>query len=526
MNNFYNYYASAPAPAKKKGFPGWAAALIVLAVILAAAGLIWSLLLKNPLVSVERAWKTSLKAAESSEVGEIASAAADSGSVEISLDARDLTESLFGLSINAGARVKFYFDLDRSDSREAAVEAAVSLNGAEAADLLLYTDGKSAAVQSEAILGAKNYGFRFGDVRERFDSSVFGPGGAYDLGELFGLELTGEKLGELFESFAPSRGSEEEMKKVFESVSGHILKMLPEYGEITKESGTVTLLSEKEVKTQNVVIFLEGEKLADFLKAALEEIRDNERLNEYLNKHAELFEKSGKTLEDYRAALDDASNDIEEDRDEIAQYETTLVFSISKENRQLIAADLGMISKRDAEKRIDVPIRVHLTCGPDWSDPEEISFYATYDDTMTQFHCTTVKDGNGGAKTDLRAAIGDETLFDGTLTTGGEDGAFALEVSFASLGTFGLNGSCRRAEKELTVIVLDSVRLGDEEYSLGGASVTVLEKDTMPVISDYRDVLSMSEEDVGKIGEDVNEFIETFKDKLTEMLGLLAFLLF
>jgi len=173
MNNSYNYYASAPAPAKKKGFPGWAAALIVLAVILAAAGLVWSLLLKNPLTSVERAWKTSLKAAESSEVGEIASATADSGSIELSLDARDLAEDLAGFSLNAGARVKFYFDLDKSANREAAVEAALSLNGAEAADLLLYTDGESAAAQSEAVFGAKSYGFRFGDVREKFDSSVF-----------------------------------------------------------------------------------------------------------------------------------------------------------------------------------------------------------------------------------------------------------------------------------------------------------------------------------------------------------------
>ena len=68
--------------------------------------------------------------------------------------------------------------------------------------------------------------------------------------------------------------------------------------------------------------------------------------------------------------------------------------------------------------------------------------------------------------------------------------------------------------------------MNDAAYSLGGASVLIREKDTMPVISDYRDVLTMSEEDAAKIGEDVDEFVETFKDKLADMLGILAFLLF
>ena len=48
----------------------------------------------------------------------------------------------------------------------------------------------------------------------------------------------------------------------------------------------------------------------------------------------------------------------------------------------------------------------------------------------------------------------------------------------------------------------------------------------MPVIRDYADALTMSEEDVDRVTRDIDEFVGTFQEKLAETIGFLAYLLF
>ena len=78
----------------------------------------------------------------------------------------------------------------------------------------------------------------------------------------------------------------------------------------------------------------------------------------------------------------------------------------------------------------------------------------------------------------------------------------------------------------MTAIILDSVAVNGETYNLSGLSVTVEEKAEMPVIRDYADALTMSEEDVDRVTRDIDEFVGTFQEKLAETIGFLAYLLF
>ena len=48
----------------------------------------------------------------------------------------------------------------------------------------------------------------------------------------------------------------------------------------------------------------------------------------------------------------------------------------------------------------------------------------------------------------------------------------------------------------------------------------------MPVVADWEDALDMREEDAEKVAEDITEFIGTFKEKLADTIGILAYLLF
>ena len=525
MNNSYNYYPNPAAPVKKKkGFSAWAAVLIVLAALVVIAAVVYAVVGRNPLLSVRKAVNTSLKAAQASEAVEIVSAAADCGSVEISLDGSGLTEDLLGVAINAGARVKFYFNL--KNSSEAAAEAALSLNGAEAADLTAYTDGSFAAVKSEAILGTKTYGFRFDEVREKFDGSVWGPEGAYSLEELLGLDLTGEELAEILEPLASSGSSRDETEKVFKSVGADLLELVNKYADTETNNGELEFSAGGTVKTRNVIVTLEGEKLYDFLRSALEAIRDSERLNAFLDKHPELLEKAGLDGSgDFRSDADEAIEMLEKDRDEIVKYAAAVGFSISRENRQLVGVDFR-VSERDGSGAWDKTAASGLLiCGPDWEKPEEVRFELNAGDNTAAASCVTVYEDNGGLRSSLAVETDGEAVAEGSLEKDGATGAFTLKLS-AMDNTLEAKGEYHRAVKDVTVIRLDSVSADGETYNLAGLTVTVAEKDEMPVIRDFSDALTMSEADVEKIEEDIDAFVETFREKLAETIGFLAYFLF
>jgi len=526
MNNSYRYNYTPAAPVKKKGFPGWAIALIVIGTLsIIGTVLMVSLLNGSPLVRVSRAVKASLKAAESSEAVEVVSAAADCGSVELNLDGRQLTSALVGVEIDAGARVRFCFNV-KNDS-EAAVDASLLLNGADAADLILYTDGKSAAVKSEAILGTKSYGVRFDEIREKFDGSVFGPGGAYDLQNTLGLELTGEELAEMLEPLASSGKSKDEAEEVCKSAAQDLLKLLDKYAETDTKNGEVEFPSGETVRTKDVSVSLEGEKLYEFLKAALEAVRDNKKLNRYLEDHPGLFSAAGiESAGDFAEKIGEALESLEEDREDVERYVFVIGFCVSRENRQLVEVDFT-VDEKEGERSVNHHLIGVFLCGPDWKEPGTVMFLlsAPPQNTELKGSVITKRDDAGGLRSDFSVSMDGGTVADGYLEKDGGTGAFTLSLTVED-EELEAKGAYHRAEKDVTVIELDSVGIGGESYALTGTSLTVKEKDEMPVITDWDDALSMTEADVDRVYEDIGAFVGTFQEKLAETIGFLAYLLF
>ena len=524
MNNSYNYYPNPAAPVKKKGFPAWAAVVILLSTLAIIAAVVFAVFGRNPLLSVRSAVKTSLKAAEASEAVEIVSTAADCGSVSVSLDGRGLTADLLGMEIDAGAQVKFYFNL--KNSSETALEASLSLNGAEAADLTAYTDGESAAVKSEAILGAKTYGFRFDEVREKFDGSIWGPGGAYDLQNTLGLDMTGEELADLFESFASSGKSKEEGEAVCKSVAGDLLKLLDKYSDTDTKNGEVEFPSGEIVRTKDVRVSLEGEKLYEFLKAALEAVRDNKRLTGYLESHPDVLSRAGiESAEDLGNKLGEQLETLENEREDVEKYVFVMGFCVSRENRQLVEVDFT-VDKKVGEDSVN-HLTGELICGPNWKEPGAVMFLLSSpsEDMQMSGSVITKRDDNGGFRSDLSVSMNGEGVAEGYLEKDGGTGAFTLSLTVEDT-EFEAKGEYHRAEKDVTVIALDSVGIGGERYTLTGTSLTVKEKDEMPVITDWDDALAMTEADVDRVYEDIGAFVGTFQEKLAETIGFLAYLLF
>ena len=518
MNYSYDYNPNTVTVKKKKGFPGWAVALIVIGVLSAAAWAVVAALLNSPLASVGRALNASLKAAERSEISEIVNAAADSGSVEIYVDGRGLTSDLLGIEIGAGGRVKFYFDM--KDNQKAAVEAALLLNGSEAVDLSAYTDGTYAAAKSEAVFGTKSYGFRFDDVRKKYDDSVWGPDGEYSLETSLNLNYTGDELGDIFESIASSGKSKDETEKLIKSLVTDLLKPLNKYADISKDSGEAGFSSGDTVKTQDVTVTLGGEKLYEFLKDALRILRDNKELNRFLEKHADLLENVlHSSYEDYRDEMNEALESLEDDRDSIEECAFTVTFSISKKNKQLVGVAFR------AEEDGETAIEAKAVCGPDWKKPKTVKFVMDMGYSTIDAVCNTEYDDRDGFRSDMQVTADGRTVASGTVDLDGSSGDFTAALT-ADDETASLKGEYHRAKKDVAVISLDSFTVEGQTYNLSGTSVTVTENDKMPVVNDYQDVLSMSESDVERMAEDIEEFSETFMEKLADSLGALAYFLF
>ncbi|MBQ3862226.1 MAG: hypothetical protein II779_17015, partial [Clostridia bacterium] len=238
----YPYYPAVPAKKKSK------APIIILVAVLvlaAVAGTLFLFLHSDPAAKLTKAVKTSLKAAKSSEPVSVLSSAAEAGSIEISGSAADLTESLLGIRVDAGVRLKAVMNTKKAT--EGSLEGAISINGAEMADFAAYTDGKSLAVQSEAILGQSAYGVGFGDIRGRFDQSVFGPDGEYSLG------IDGAALGDFFEGIAD--GAENKDKaKLGKKTLLDLFALVKKYAEFEESAGEIPTELNGRIPVKNIAL--------------------------------------------------------------------------------------------------------------------------------------------------------------------------------------------------------------------------------------------------------------------------------
>ena len=178
-----------------------------------------------------------------------------------------------------------------------------------------------------------------------------------------------------------------------------------------------------------------------------------------------------------------------------------------------------------AEEDGETAIGATAVCGPDWKKPETIKVEMSSEYSEFKAVCNTEYDDRDGFRSDMRVTEDGYTVVSGSVDLDGSSGDFKASLT-ADDETMSLKGEYHRAKKDVTVISLDSFTVDEETYNLSGTSVTVKENDKMPVIKDYTDVLSMSESDVDRMAEDIEDFSESFMEKLTDSLGFLAYFLF
>jgi hypothetical protein len=511
MNSYDN---SLQPVGKKKGLSALIPVMAVILVIAVVACIVAAVVGRNPAVKVGRAIKASIRAAEANETVDTVVSTLETGSVGIEGDLKALTSSLVGLEIDAGVRFKAYFNT--KNRSETAAEAAVMMSGNDLADVSFYSDGKSAALSSEALFGKKSYGFKFADVEKKFDDSIFGPDGAYSIG------IDGEELSRILDTVSGLEDSKGETKKLAEDTVKDILAMAVKHAKTKTENGSVSTGS-TEVKTSDVTMTLAEEDLRDFVLDAVDYLRKNKELRGFLEKTFD--EDSGLpyvdfNVENFYDELDDMYESVKDtDKEDLEDVSLTVTFRISKSNGQLIGLDL--ITEDDGGG-----ISVSAVAAPDWKSPAYIRF--KYDDGFEPVDVRyTAEDEKDGYSGKLTVKSDGKDVLSGSVNWDKGDGDFTLKASSYSWWSesmeevFSLKGNLDK-NGGTSVYTLKSLEVEGNSVRLNGIVLTVKESDKMPVIKGYTDLLTMSEDEMQDLVSDVEDFSERFMSEITGSLGFLA----
>lgn len=515
MNSYDNSRNQYAQPVqKKKGLSGLIPVMAVILVIAVVACIVAAVIGRNPTVKVGRAIKASIRAAEANETVDTVISTIETGSVGIEGDLKALTSSLIGLEIDAGVRFKAYFNT--KNRSEAAAEAAVMMNGDDLADVSFYSDGKSAALSSEALFGKKSYGFKFADVDKKFDDSVFGPDGAYSIG------IEKEDLSRILDTVGGLGDSKGETKKLAEDTVKDILTMAVKHAKTKTENGSVSTGS-TEVKTSDVTMTLAGEDLRDFVLDAVDYLRKNKDIRGFLEKTFD--EENGVPyitfdVEEFYDELDEMYESVKEtDKEELEDVSLTVIFHISKSNGQLIGLDL---ITEDAGGGISVS----AVAAPDWKSPTYIRF--KFDDGFEPIDLRyTAEDEKDGYSGKLTVKSDGKDVFSGSVSWNKDDGDFTLKASSYSWWTesmeevFSLKGNLDK-NGGTSVYTLKSLEIEGTSVRLNGIVLTLKESDKMPVIKEYTDLLTISEDEMEDLASDIEDFSERFMSEATGSLGFLA----
>ncbi len=511
---------------------------IVLAVVLLGVGIFFGIralvLRSKPMLMVAKAIDNSMKAAEKSEVFTTAENVFDNGQVEISVNLSSFIADTIGLPLDLKAIGQINFD---KDAGRTAVQGKASFLGIDVADLNMSYDKNSFAVRSDVLFGSDAYGVNLKNLNQNFPQSQFAEGKAYDLG------ITEEDIRVFADTLAGvSNGkTSERQKKFFEKFTEKLADIIQENAEISEEKGTLAFEG-GDVKVESITVRVDGKAAANICKETLSALIDNkisgtEEFLESILTYLSAADADLETTDELRQALKDALLEIEEEEENggFDELKMTVVFHISSSGSQLIGFDADIENGGSG-------VKLRSVFGPDWKDIRDISVdaqvngvytrYSLYDGIETDvpyesrltLSYIVSENSDNAFHAKIRVCADDETTLDGGIDWDRKNGDWSIRFN-ADESELALSGTLFKTKKDMTM-TLDSVAIDGESLGIKDLSIGILFDAPKPeVIEDYRDVLTLSEDELDKLFGSVESFSEDFSERLAEKLlsGIGAF---
>lgn len=438
------------------------------------------------------------------------------GSAEVKLNLTEiemLKEALAGLEgIDIEAAAKIYFDTAKP---AVALEASAGGSGLQIIDALLYLDPNDLALDVGGLLLSETYGIDLANFEKNFDSSIFGPNGAYSLGFSFDelMEMIGETtnaiaaMPEVDEEFVAK--SEEAVNEMFDM----LLKSIEENFEVKKEDGSVKI-GETDVDTADVIIVFDYAALIEVLEDMAIFFNENEDYREVFEYGINLivsnvyvgFESADEVFEVYEeflAEIDELKADAAEE-----EGEAELTFHVSADKNELIGISIDFSDT-------DENITMEILWGPSMDDFKAISINSDADGEKFEF-LLTFDHENTDSKFNATANVYVNTIY-GEESHAGSAGIEWDKVSGAAAVYVKADGEELRAEANIkvdgdkTTVGLGKITVPSEEpVDLTGIYITINDNDVMPAVPEYTDLLTMTEAEFDALIESITDLIDMF----------------
>lgn len=439
------------------------------------------------------------------------------GSAEVKLNLaeiemlKDYMAGLEGFGIEASAKV--YLDTAKP---AAALTVAAGGSGLQIIDALMYLDQSNLALDLGGMLLDGAYGINLEDFEENFDSSVFGPDGAYSLG--YSYDELVDMIGEVTTALETMPEIDEELEKKAEAaldvIPDTLLKSIEENCEVTKESGSVKL-GDTELDTDDVVVVLDAVAAIEVIEDMMTLLRDDENIRaimEYyfdvLGGYVEAYYLEITTAEEYYDTIDEFFAEIDDMKADAAEEEgeVELTFHVNADENELIGISMDTIDMEE-------PVDMEILWGPSVEEFNTVSLVADIDGEKTEA-LFTIDEENTDSKYKATVNFELNSDYEEIAVVGGVEWD---KTSGAAAVYMEMDGEELRAEANIKVegekinIALGKITVPYEEpIDLTGVYITINKNDVMPTISEYTDLLTMTEAEFDELIMSIYDLIGMF----------------
>ncbi len=483
------------------------------AVVVLAAVLILGKALKPPIRQLTNAGEQTVKAVSASPMGTFVKETFKNSSVSVSVDvakAAELIKSILhmNLKLNATVDLTAYFK-----EKGIGLDLSAKLKDTELLDGTAVLTEDTLAVSSNALLGKTNYGVNLKNYPKNIKGSVFDP----DEDTKYALP---ESLYELLESgrftFANLEARMKEGKAILKDAFEVLIKSLSKNAEISKTSEKIGIADE-ELSVSAVSIVLKPKTIRLAVEDLLNWAKKDKDLKSFVTRIADstaevLFKEDPQDLvEKFYDLLDEYLDDADLIEDDLEGVVYTLTGYIR--SGRLVQLQLDV-------KTDDGKGTVKFSFGPDPKAPKEISLSIKTPDSRRSLTYTVNTDDSKEYAAALKVKTDSQTVMSGTVNWDKKEGDFTARFKSAE-DEFSVKANISTSGK---VTVIEPDKYTDETrkqtLKLNFVTVTIDKAAKFPAISQFTDVLSMTEDELDEVIEDVEEALNGLYGK--GMAGLLG----
>lgn len=515
MNEYNAPNTSEPVSVKKTGsktvkwliIGGIAAVVMVISVLVVTVAA--AAVMNAPMNLVTRGIANSAEALEDHPVGSLLGEAMESGSMELMLQLDPLFDVMFGhygIDLSGAMDLKIYGD---GENERAAAVAQLELDGQEMLDVSVLATGQEMVVMSDSLLGDEVYGILYETAADKFETSVFGPGGYLDLGI--------DSLEDAVENTKLSREMREDAETIAEELTEVLMKSLKEHAEVSKANEELTFSGES-TRVTAVEIALDSEGYAAVMRDVIAYLKESESVRNYVEQYAVVSGEQDFADEFYRQ-LAEAEAELE-NFDEFERL--VFVFYITKLGKELVGADLKVYY--DAESGMSTE-RMELRAGPTLRDIREFELRVTTAGYEERIRYKVVSDDEKEYRAELTYESYGVEMYSLELDWNKESGALSVMLS-EDYSYMEVKGTLH-SDREQAELIVTSINVDGEVLNLD-LRVTVKARDEFPehlIDPEYTEFLDLTNSDLemlaGRVSSRLMNKVALLNEELQWILALL-----